>query len=58
MLGRYSLEEYYKENFAMITHGKFSLHDLESMILFERDIYAAQLIHHIQEKNKEANNVG
>ncbi|CAL9997914.1 baseplate hub assembly catalyst [Vibrio phage D480] len=54
MLGGYSLEEYYKENFAMITHGNFSLHDVETMILFERDIYAAQLIHYIQEKNKEA----
>ncbi|AJT61158.1 hypothetical protein [Vibrio phage XZ1] len=53
MLGRYSLEEYYKENFAMITHGNFSLYDLETMVLFEREIYAAQLIHHIKEKNKE-----
>ena len=54
MLGRYSLEEYYKENFAMLTHGGFSLTDLETMVLFEREIYAAQLIHYIQEKNKEA----
>ena len=54
MLGGYSLEEYYKENFAMITHGSFSLQDVETMILFERDIYAAQLIHYIQEKKKEA----
>jgi hypothetical protein len=54
MLGRYSLEEYYKENFSMMTHGDFSLTELDNMVLFEREIYAAQLIHYIKEKNKES----
>lgn len=56
MLDRYSLEEYYKENFAMITHGKFQLNEVENMILFEREIYIMQLIHHIKEKAEGAEN--
>ncbi|AUR86062.1 hypothetical protein NVP1081O_327 [Vibrio phage 1.081.O._10N.286.52.C2] len=38
----------------MITHGSFTLYDLETMVLFEREIYAAQLIHHIKQKNEES----
>lgn len=56
MLGRYDLQEYYKENFMLKKHGGFSLQEIEEMIVFERDIYFAQLIQYLKEEQKELKN--
>ena len=46
------LASYYKLNFALMQHHKYSLTELENMIPYERDIYVAMLQEHLQ-KEKE-----
>ena len=50
-MGHDSLLNYYKTNFALMQHHKYSLDDLENMIPFERDIYIMLLSQHIEEEN-------
>jgi hypothetical protein len=47
-----SLLNYYKTNFAMVQHHKYSLTELEEMIPFERDIYITLLGEFIKEENQ------
>lgn len=51
MLAHESLINYYKTNFALVQHHKYSLTELEEMIPFERDIYVTLLAQHIKEEN-------
>jgi hypothetical protein len=46
-----SLESYYKTNFALIQHHKYSLTELENMIPWEREIYITLLQQYIEEEN-------
>jgi len=48
-----TLSNYYKTNFSLIQHHKYSLHELEGMIPWERDIYVAMLTQHIEEENQK-----
>jgi len=43
---------YYKLNFAMMHHHKYSLTEIENMIPYERKIYTELLKQHIDEENK------
>ena len=45
------LESYYKVNFALIQHHKYSLSELEDMIPWEREIYLTLLQQYIEEEN-------
>ena len=45
------LESYYKMNFALMHHHKYSLTELENMIPWEREIYISLLQQHIEEEN-------
>ena len=45
------LESYYKVNFALIEHHKYSLTELENMIPWEREIYLSLLSQFIEEEN-------
>ena len=47
-----SLENYYKTNFALMQHHKYSLTELENMIPWERDVYVNLRIAHIQEEER------
>jgi len=47
-----NLLNYYKTNFAMVQHHKYSLTELEEMIPFERDIYITLLAEFIKEENQ------
>tara|TARA_B100000902_G_scaffold206659_1_gene196906 strand:+ start:177 stop:362 length:186 start_codon:yes stop_codon:yes gene_type:complete len=47
-----SLENYYKTNFALMQHHKYSLTELENMIPWERDVYVNLLIAHIAEEER------
>ena len=47
-----SLENYYKTNFALMQHHKYSLTELENMIPWERDVFVILLIAHIQEEER------
>ena len=44
------LESYFKTNFALVQHHKYSLTELENMIPWERDIYLTLLQQHIEEE--------
>lgn len=49
------LESYYKTNFALVQHHKYSLTELENMLPWERDIYIALLKNWIDEENQKIN---
>ena len=46
------LESYYKVNFALMQHHKYSLTELENMMPWEREIYVGLLAEHIREENE------
>lgn len=48
-----TLESYYKTNFSLINHHKYSLTEIENMIPWEREVYIALLNIHIEEENKK-----
>ena len=48
------LESYYKTNFALVQHHKYSLTELENMIPWERDIYLTLLQQYIEEEKLKA----
>ena len=45
------LESYFKTNFALIQHHKYSLTEIENMIPWEKDVYIALLEQYIEEEN-------
>lgn len=45
------LESYYKVNFSLMQHHKYSLTELEEMIPWEREIYLSLLKQYIEEEN-------
>ena len=48
-----TLGNYYKTNFSLMQHHKYSLEELESMMPWERDIYVAMLIQYIEVENEK-----
>ena len=46
------LVSYYKLNFAMMQHHKYSLTELENMMPWERDVYVNLLLAFIQEEER------
>ena len=49
------LESYFKLNFALIQHHKYSLTEIENMIPWERDIYVGLLQAHLEEERLKEN---
>ena len=49
-----SLESYFKTNFALMQHHKYSLTELENMMPWEREIYISLLQQYIEEENLKA----
>lgn len=45
------LASYYKTNFAMVQHHKWSLTEINDMIPWEREIYVTLLKQYIEEEN-------
>lgn len=45
------LASYYKVNFALMQHHKYSLTELENMMPWEREVYLALLEQYIEEEN-------
>jgi len=45
------LVSYYKLNFALMQHHKYSLTELENMMPWEREIYLALLTDYIESEN-------
>jgi len=48
------LESYFKLNFSMMQHHKYSLTEIENMMPWERDIYVGLLNQYIEEQNLKA----
>jgi hypothetical protein len=48
------LESYFKINFSLMQHHKYSLTEIENLIPWERDIYLALLNQFIEEENLKA----
>ena len=48
------LASYYKLNFALMQHHKYSLPELENMMPWEREIYVSLLQQHVEEENLKA----
>ena len=48
------LESYFKLNFALMQHHKYSLTEIEYMMPWERDIYLGLLNQYIEEENLKA----
>lgn len=49
MLGHDKLINFFKTNFSLMQHHKYSLHDLEHMMPWERIVYIDLLKQHIKE---------
>ena len=45
------LESYFKINFSLMQHHKYSLSDIENLMPFERDIYVGFLVAYIEKEN-------
>jgi hypothetical protein len=45
------LESYFKINFALMQHHKYSLTEIENMMPWERDIYLELLKQFVEEEN-------
>ena len=48
------LESYFKLNFALIQHHKYSLTEIENIMPWERDIYVGLLNQWIEDENLKA----
>ena len=48
------LASYYKLNFALMQHHKYSLPELENMMPWEREIYVSLLQQYVEEENLKA----
>lgn len=48
-----NLANYYKTNFAMVQHHKYSLAEIEGMLPWERAIYIDMLNHYIEQENQK-----
>jgi hypothetical protein len=49
-----NLESYFKINFSLMQHHKYSLTEIEDMMPWERDIYVGLLNQYIEEENLKA----
>jgi len=58
MMAHTNIESYFKINFAMVQHHKYSLWEIENMMPWERDIYVSLLQNHIEEENAKAQQRG
>ena len=48
------LESYFKLNFALMQHHKYSLTEIENMMPWEREIYSGLLSQYVEEENLKA----
>lgn len=51
-----SLMNFYRMNFELMQHHKYSLTEIENMIPFEREVYVAMLIQYLEEEKLRAQN--
>lgn len=44
-----TLENYFKTNFSMAQYHKYSITEIENMVVYEKDIYVEMLMQHLKE---------
>ena len=47
------MEGYYKTNFALMQHHKYSLSDIENMMPFERQVYVSLLTQYLEQVKQQ-----
>ena len=47
------LDEYYRMNGVLQREWEFSIHELEEMIPFEREVYTSLILQHLEEKKNK-----
>lgn len=52
MLGGDNLGNYFKTNFALMHHHKYSLSELETMIPWQKEVYIAMLVNHLKSEKQ------
>jgi len=45
-----TLENYFRTNFALMQHHKYSLTEIENMVPWEREVYIALLLAYLEEE--------
>jgi len=53
MLGYDKLDNFFKTNFSLVHHHKYSLSDVESMMPWERQIYVELIKEHIKQMEEK-----
>lgn len=56
MLTHTDLSAFYKTNFSLLQHHKYSLDEIESLIPWEREVYINLLISYLKEEREKAKN--
>tara|TARA_X000001382_G_scaffold48090_1_gene32587 strand:- start:262 stop:432 length:171 start_codon:yes stop_codon:yes gene_type:complete len=54
MLCHEKIENYYRTNFQLMHHHKYSLAELEDMFPFEREIYTSLLLEFIKQQESQS----
>lgn len=52
MLREESLKSYFLNNFSLMQYHQYSLHELESMLPWERKTYISLVAKHVEEENE------
>lgn len=52
-LGYENLRNYFKTNFTLMQHHKYSLTELENMMPWEKQIYVSMLVQYVKEQNEQ-----
>ena len=47
------LESYFKLNFALMQHHKYSLTEIENMLPYDREVYLTLLNEHVKQENEK-----
>jgi len=48
-----NLESYYRVNFGLMQHHKYSLSDIENMVPWEREIYCGMLMQFLKAQEEQ-----
>ena len=56
MLTHTNLSAYFRTNFSLMQHHKYSLDELESLIPWEREVYIHLLISYLKEQKEKIKN--
>lgn len=54
MLGYSNVSIFYKTMFSLVQHHKYSLTELENLMIFERDIYVDMLVGYLEEQKEQS----